>query len=526
MSISDIVSQKKNDALQKLAGKISEKEQAEQTANEQLLTAQYKTLVISSWIGYTGLPPSDAELNSWVTLLLQGAPSESLYRYLSQTPEYLGATFDRTYLIHYVFSNLYGRQPTPEEVQYWWGAAGDYRFVPTLFNTATGKDLNILTERVVFSELALSLIGGSDPSDVAYRQLFDYLLDTINPVSGRTADDAVTALNNVLNPDVPTYFDTVVQPVKEQGYETTLQLAFLAYLRRPPSQFADTTEDEFDTWMTHLKQTNGDLSFLVQSLVASNEFLQPYFDKDLAGSIADLIQFLFGREATQQEIDFWLGQANSAGVWLPWYIAQSATGADRASLNEKLIVSTELEKIAEQYSLDPSDPSVKPIIVDLLAQTHVYPGGQSATQVMVGVDSALGKGTKATPAMIESVSKVGEYLSIAFDQTIDWSFFDKNGDGTISVGTELIIGVKASWKITPDPNNTDIPETVVMDNPLGAATVYEASGGRLVLKLGSDADMLVSDGNGDGITDTLQIDQVIILGVRDLDGQISDVIFP
>ncbi|MBW7656977.1 hypothetical protein K1I42_06690 [Hydrogenophilus thermoluteolus] len=526
MSISDIVSQKKNDALQKLAGKISEKEQAEQTANEQLLTAQYKTLVISSWIGYTGLPPSDAELNSWVTLLLQGAPSESLYRYLSQTPEYLGATFDRTYLIHYVFSNLYGRQPTPEEVQYWWGAAGDYRFVPTLFNTATGKDLNILTERVVFSELALSLIGGSDPSDVAYRQLFDYLLDTINPTSGRTADDAVVALNNVLNPNTPTYFDTVVQPVKEQGYETALQLAFLAYMRRPPSQFPDTTADEYDTWMAHLKKTNGDLSFLVQSLVGSNEFLQPYYDKDLAQSIADLIKFLFGREATPQEVDYWYQQANAAGVWLPWYITQSATGADRASLNEKLIVSTALEKIAEQYGLYPSDPNVKPIVVDLLAQTHLYPGGQSATQVMVGVDQALGKGTKPTPAKIESVSKVGEYLSISFDQTIDWRFFDKNGDGVISVGSELIIDVKASWKISENPDNPDQPQSVIMSNPLGVATVYEASGGRLVLKLGSDADMLVSDGNGDGITDTLQIDQVIILGVRDLDGQISDVIFP
>lgn len=148
--------------------------------------------------------------------------------------------------------------------------------------------------------------------------LIDYLLDTINPASGRTAVDGVVALNRIIHPDQPTYFDDVVRPLQEQGYDTTIQLAYFAYLRRPPQQLADpAVTDEYDRWFNQLRQTNGDMAFFVQSLASHPEFLQPYVNMDLAGGIADLIRFLFGRPATPEEVNFWLTRANQDGIWLP-----------------------------------------------------------------------------------------------------------------------------------------------------------------------------------------------------------------
>ncbi len=520
-TISDIVAQKKSDAIQKLADKLTAEQQAKIDANNAVRAEQLKTLVVASWVGYTGLPPSQSELDQWVNLLNQGAPAESLYQYLASTSEYRALQIDRAYLINTVFDHLFGRSATAEELSFWWGAAGDYRFVPTVFNAASGKDAAILSEKITFSQLALPLIGQEDPSSVAYRQLFSYLLDTINPISSRTADDALVALNNVLHPDAPTYYEAVIQPLKEQTLESNLQLAFLAYLRRPPEQIKDSTTDEYDTWLGHLKKTNDDLQFLVQSLVASPEFLQPYYNKDLSGSIADLIQFLFGRAATPNEVNFWNAHANEYGIWLPWYIAQSATGSDKASLNEKLLVSAELGRIATQYNLSVKSPEIKAIVDDLLSRTHVYPGGKTAVQMMAEIDSNLGKGIDPTkPASIESVMLVDDTLSISFTESMDWKYLDKNGDGKISVGSELIVDVKGSYikDQTNDTTNTPAANgtTETKEFPFGILDVKGYDSGRLILDVNTYRQGYTFD----------KITQVILIGVRDLDGLIHDVAYP
>lgn len=173
MAISDIVSAKKEAAIQALRDRLAAEQQAHADAAAALAQTQYGVSVTSAWIGYTGWPPSQSERDQWVTLLANGAPAELLYQFLANQPEYRVLRSDPNRLIDAVFQNLFGRAATPAEKSYWWGAAADYRFVPTVVNAAQGGNATVLSEKVLFSDLALPLVGTGDPSDIQYRQLFD-----------------------------------------------------------------------------------------------------------------------------------------------------------------------------------------------------------------------------------------------------------------------------------------------------------------------------------------------------------------
>lgn len=136
--------------------------------------------------------------------------------------------------------------------------------------------------------------------------------------------------------------------------------------------------------------------------------------------------------------------------------------------------------------------------------------------------------------------RVGDTLSITFDQAIDWNYLDKNHDGKLAIGSELIVGAKGVWKA---PEGASGGKTIAMTNPLGSSPTAVVSvddqgkilpNSQLVIKMSSDADLVhaytytpPTSGSGTGtssesITEIPTLTEVVVIGIKDLDGQIGD----
>ena len=289
----------------------------------------------------------------------------------------------------------------------------------------------------------------------------------------------------------------------------------------------------------------GNPDVLLQTLASSSEFAQIYsaVGGDLSKSIDDLYHFLFGRAASADEIANWVGWVNAnptKNYLLPWQIAVSASGTDYASLQQKLLVVEYLKQIEQSKGLDASDPHIKPIVMQLLGEVSAYPDGKTAQEVIQDIDLSLGYGTKPTPPKITSVMRVGDTLSITFDQAIDWNYLDKNHDGKLAIGSELIVGAKGVWEA---PEGASGGKTIAMTNPLGSSPTAVVSvddqgkilpNSQLVIKMSSDADLVhaytytpPTSGSGTGtssesITEIPTLTEVVVIGIKDLDGQIGD----
>ncbi len=551
-TISTLIAQRKEEAIQR----IVDRQQAQREAATQVQNQQIQNQVLTAWLAYTGLPPSSNELTQWTGLLSRGASISTLHQRLANEPGYRAYATDPYQLLDVTYDRLFGRDPIAQELARWLPQAADVRLPARIAAEAQGIDAQILNERVNFVQQWLAQNPGENPASVQNQRLIDYLLDGISPLTGQNALWALEAWHNLTNPTEPLRFDQLRGPALQQDVNETLQLVFLAYLRRPANEaeLQEGVASEYQQWNDHLRASNGDLRLMLQAMVNNPEFLRPYHNKDLAGSIADLISFLFGRDARPDEIAYWLGRAERDGVWLPWQIAHSATGADRASLNEKLLVSQYLGKVAQRANLDVADPIIKGIVVDLLNLTHVHEGGQSAATTIRSVDEALGKGVKYTPAVIESVNIVGETLSISFDQLIDWGYLDRNHNGVLELGSELVMDVRGRWQVSGTlelwSNNTpgffDLNETFPIRYALQGAQVLTRPepSAQLLIRLGSASDLANApqlrdlspvrwaeqQGTPYQAVDTnllsdRVIDQITLIGVRDMGGQIGNIVW-
>lgn len=557
MPIADIVAQKKEAAIQEIVDKQNAKAQLAQQAHTQVATAAATNTVLTAYLAYTGLPPSQSDMTTWVDFLVKGGSSTTLAASLAKNPVYLANTAGSDVnKVQYVFHNLFGRDANDGDLAYWLPFAKDPAFPMKLAAAASPADAWALAQRVQFLDGVSGLLNGGDPADVQYRGALSYVLSNIH-FGGETAEQALVDFNHMLDPNAQTLLEQLYAPYIAQQQTLVLDLAFLAYLRRPPTMPAveggtgssgtggtdgtttSTATDEYTIWTTQLKQANGNPDVLLQTLASSSEFAQIYsaVGGDLSKSIDDLYHFLFGRAATEGEIANWISWVNanpSLNYKLPWQIATSAAGTDYASLQQKLLVIEDLKQVEQSKGLDASDPHIKPIVMQILGEVSAYPGGKTAQEAIQQIDQSLGYGMKPTPPEITSVMRVGDILSITFDQTIDWNYLDKNHDSKLAIGSELIVGAKGEWEITPDPNTTGTSlqnSKLPMANPLGSsptAILPVDSGGKLqpshqlVIKLGSDADLLNTNPNGDDYTDVPKLTQVVVIGIKDIDGQIGD----
>jgi hypothetical protein len=537
MPIADIVAQKKEAAIQEIVEKQEAKAQLKDQAHEQIATAAATNTILTAYLAYTGLPPSQPDLTTWVDFLVKGGSTTTLIATLTKHPAYLANTAGGAVdAVQYAFHNLFGRDANAGDLAYWLPLATNPSFPMRLAAAASPVDAWALAQRLQFLDGVDGLLDGEDPTAVQYRGALAYTLSSIH-FGGKTAEQALVDFNHLLDPDAQTLLEQLNAPYIAQQQTLTLDLAFLAYLRRPPTmppadeatETTGTATDEYTVWSTQLKQANGNPDVLLMTLASSAEFAQVYsaVGGDLSQSINDLYHFLFGRDALENEIAAWIGwvEANpSKNYLLPWQIAVSASGTDYRSLQEKLLVVEGIKQIEQSKGLDASDPHIKPIVMQLLGEVSAYPGGRTAQEVMQDIDLALGYGMKPTPPEITSVMRVNDILSITFDQTIDWNYLDKNHDGKLAIGSELIVGAKGEWQ------GKDENDAVPMTNPLGAnpqALVSLDSQGnilpssQLVIQMSPDANLLYlrAEQEEDKIPTLIE---VVVIGVKDLDGQIGD----
>ena len=562
MPIADIVAQKKEAAIQEIVTKQQAKDQLEDQAHTLVATTNATNTVLTAYLAYTGLPPSQPDLTTWVDFLVKGGSTTTLIATLAKNPAYLANTAGSAVnAVQYAFHNLFGREANAGDLAYWLPLATNPSFPMKLAAAASPADAWALAQRVQFLDGVDGLLNGADPTAVQYRGALAYTLSKIH-FGGETAEQALVDFNHLLDPNAQTLLEQLNAPYIAQQQTLALDLAFLAYLRRPPTMptaegntgtpgtggtgdTAAAATDEYTIWTTHLKQANGNPDVLLQTLASSSEFAQIYsaVGGDLSKSIDDLYHFLFGRAASADEIANWVGWVNAnptKNYLLPWQIAVSASGTDYASLQQKLLVVEDLKQIEQSKGLDASDPHIKPIVMQLLGEVSAYPDGKTAQEVIQDIDLSLGYGMKPTPPEITSVMRVGDTLSITFDQAIDWNYLDKNHDGKLAIESELIVGAKGVWEA---PEGASGGETIAMTKPLGSnptAVVSVDSQGKilpssqLVVKMSSDADLVhaytytpPTSGSGTGtssesITEIPTLTEVVVIGIKDLDGQIGD----
>lgn len=568
MPIADIVAQKKEAALQEIVTKQQAKDQLKNQAHTLVATTNATDTVLTAYLAYTGLPPSQSDMTTWVDFLVKGGSTTTLTASLAKNPVYLANTAGSDVnKVQYVFHNLFGRDANDGDLAYWLPLANNPAFPMKLAAAASPADAWALAQRVQFLDGVDGLLNGADPSGVQYRGALSYVLSNIH-FGGETAEQALVDFNHLLDPNAQTLLEQLNAPFIAQQQTLELDLAFLAYLRRPPVMSSaegntgttgtggtggttgstsgtttSTATDEYTLWTTQLKQANGNPDVLLKTLASSSEFAQIYsaVGGDLSKSIDDLYHFLFGRAASAGEIANWISWVNanpSLDYRLPWQIATSATGTDYASLQQKLLVIEDLKQVEQSKGLDASDPHIKPIVMQILGEVSAYPGGKTAQEAIQQIDQSLGYGMKPTPPEITSVMRVGDTLSITFDQAIDWNYLDKNHDGKLAIGSELIVGAKGVWKA---PEGATGGETIAMTNPLGnsptAVVPLDSQGkllpsNQLVIKMSSDADLVhaynytpPTTGTGtpsQTITEIPTLTEVVVIGIKDIDGQIGD----
>ncbi len=308
---------------------------------------------------------------------------------------------------------------------------------------------------------------------------------------------------------------------------------WLAYTGLPPRQ------QDLDLWAELLDR--GASPLILQLLLSKDPLYRPYLGAPNE-AVNQAFQRLFGRPPTEAELSEWGGKVTD--FRFPAQLMASAQGLDRVSLDEKLLVMEHLIGIAEREELDFRDPLTVTQVQGFLLATHAHSGGKTAVAVTREIDAWLSRGASNEFATIQSVALVDRWLSIFFDQTIDWQHLDRNGNGFLELTgnpPELIVGMNAHWKLTGSrTNDQGQPETLTVEvgaaAPLTNAQIISAQGARLFLRLADDSSFVktpdirsyIKDINGDlkELAAERVIDGIIILGLRDLGGQFGDVFWP
>jgi hypothetical protein len=119
-----------------------------------------------------------------------------------------------------------------------------------------------------------------------------------------------------------------------------VQKIFIAYLGRPPAPAGLKYYAEF----LDANEAQGKL-ILFDDLYYSAEAEALYNNRTLGEKINQFYQFMFGRDALQSGLDYWIGQIGGDFVTVPEsaaVIADSATGDGAAALTAKQIAATKL----------------------------------------------------------------------------------------------------------------------------------------------------------------------------------------
>ena len=106
MPIADIVAQKKEAAIQEIVTKQQAKDQLEDQAHTLVATTNATNTVLTAYLAYTGLPPSQPDLTTWVDFLVKGGSTTTLIATLAKNPAYLANTAGSAVnAVQYAFHN-------------------------------------------------------------------------------------------------------------------------------------------------------------------------------------------------------------------------------------------------------------------------------------------------------------------------------------------------------------------------------------------------------------------------------------
>ena len=120
MPIADIVAQKKEAAIQEIVTKQQAKDQLEDQAHTLVATTNATNTVLTAYLAYTGLPPSQPDLTTWVDFLVKGGSTTTLIATLAKNPAYLANTAGSAVnAVQYAFHNLFGREANAGDLAYW-----------------------------------------------------------------------------------------------------------------------------------------------------------------------------------------------------------------------------------------------------------------------------------------------------------------------------------------------------------------------------------------------------------------------
>lgn len=182
MPIADIVAQKKEAAIQEIVTKQQAKDQLEDQAHTLVATTNATNTVLTAYLAYTGLPPSQPDLTTWVDFLVKGGSTTTLIATLAKNPAYLANTAGSAVnAVQYAFHNLFGREANAGDLAYWLPLATNPSFPMKLAAAASPADAWALAQRVQFLDGVDGLLNGADPTAVQYRGALAYTLSMSGP---------------------------------------------------------------------------------------------------------------------------------------------------------------------------------------------------------------------------------------------------------------------------------------------------------------------------------------------------------